>query len=212
MTKLTTLVAETGWDVSADVLPQLDAYCQALWQINEQLNLTRHATYEQFVNRDLLDTYQLQQLIPPNRSVLDIGSGGGVPGIVLAILRPDLEICLAESVGKKARALETLAEAAGVQVQVESIRGEEVLEDYRFDFATARAVGPLEKIFTWLDGHWSMLGKLLAIKGPKWRHELVAAKAAGKTRGLLVRPKSEYAVPGEDWKSVILEIYPDRQS
>lgn len=207
MTELDRLVAETNWKIAPEVLPQLEAYCQKLWQLNQLMNLTRHDTYQQFVYRDLLDTYQLQQLIPLRATVLDIGSGGGVPGMVLGILRPDLQIVLSESVGKKARALEELAEAAGVDVQVEGVRAEEVLEDYRFDFATARAVGPLVKLFTWLENSWSMIGKLLAVKGPKWRDELALAKQSGKTRGLLVLPKAEYPVPGEEWKSVILEIW-----
>ena len=98
--------------------PQLKHYCQALWEINKDLNLTRHTTYEKFVTRDLLDTVELSKLIPEGKEVLDIGSGGGVPGMVLAIIRPDLKIALTDSVGKKAVALGELAEAADVNVEV----------------------------------------------------------------------------------------------
>ena len=79
------------------ICAQLSAYCDALWKANETVNLTRHTTYEKFVTRDLVDTIQVSRLIPAGREVLDMGSGGGVPGMVLAILRPDLEVTLSES-------------------------------------------------------------------------------------------------------------------
>ncbi len=101
-------------EVPSDSYPKLKHYCQALWEINEEMNLTRHTSYEKFVTRDLLDTIELSKLIPQGKEVLDIGSGGGVPGMVLAIIRPDLKVSLTDSVGKKASALGAIAEAVEV--------------------------------------------------------------------------------------------------
>src|ERR671919_480947 len=67
----------------------LDRYCRLLWEWNEKLNLTRHTDYEKFVSRDLADSLELAKHLKPGEEVLDVGSGGGVPGIVLAIVRPD---------------------------------------------------------------------------------------------------------------------------
>ena len=98
-------VRGSGSNGQASMQQPLEQYCQLLWSRNRHLNLTRHTDYEKFVSRDLLDTMELSSLIPPSMEVLDVGSGGGVPGIVLSIIRPDLEITLAESVTKKAEAL-----------------------------------------------------------------------------------------------------------
>ena len=186
--------------------PQLKHYCQALWEINQDLNLTRHTTYEKFVTRDLLDTVELSKLIPQGKEVLDIGSGGGVPGMVLAIIRPDLKIALTDSVGKKAVALGELAEAANVNVEVYKCRAEELLEDFNYDFTTARAVGPLKKMGTWFAEVWPSLGRLLAVKGPKWIDEKAEADELGLLDKVDLRVVSEYEVPGLEWKSVILQI------
>ena len=122
--------------------PQLKHYCQALWEINQDLNLTRHTTYEKFVTRDLLDTVELSKLIPEGKEVLDIGSGGGVPGMVLAIIRPDLKIALTDSVGKKAVALGEIAETVGVNVEVYKCRAEELLEDFNYDYTCLLYTSP----------------------------------------------------------------------
>jgi len=82
---------------------KLAMYCQLAWDWNSKINLTRHTTAELFVQRDLLDSYQLSKLLQPNEEILDLGTGGGVPGILLAILRPDLDVSLCDSVAKKAK-------------------------------------------------------------------------------------------------------------
>ena len=65
---------------------QLAEYAETLWSWNEKMNLTRHTTAEQFVGRDLLDSYELSKLLIEGEEVLDLGTGGGVPGIPLKIL------------------------------------------------------------------------------------------------------------------------------
>jgi 16S rRNA (guanine527-N7)-methyltransferase len=184
----------------------LKHYCQHVWDINKSINLTRHTTYEKFVTRDLLDSIELSKLIPEDSEVLDIGSGGGVPGMVLAILRPDLQVTLTDSVGKKAGALGEIAEALDLQIAIYKCRAEDLLEDFRFDYTTARAVGPLKKLGLWFQDCWPSVGKLLAVKGPKWLEEKAAADEEGLLKKVDLRVLSEYAVPGVEWKSVILQI------
>ena len=186
--------------------PKLKQYCQALWEVNQDLNLTRHTTYELFVTRDLLDSIELSKLIPAGKEVLDVGSGGGVPGMVLAILRPDLKISLTESVGKKAAALGDIAEAVGISCEIFHCRAEELLEDFRFDYSTARAVGPLKKMGVWFADCWPSVGRMLAVKGPKWIEEKAEADKLNLLRKVDVRVLSEYEVPGVEWKSVILQL------
>ncbi|QEG20800.1 16S rRNA (guanine(527)-N(7))-methyltransferase RsmG [Mariniblastus fucicola] len=185
---------------------KLSAYCDALWKANETVNLTRHTTYEKFVSRDLVDTIQVSRLIPAGRAVLDMGSGGGVPGMVLAILRPDLEVTLSESVGKKAVALEAIAKEISLDAEICNSRAEKLLEDFSYDFTTVRAVGPLYKICTWLDGVWSSAGKVLAIKGPNWKNEKNEAAEKGLLKKIDIEVVAEYSSPGADWNSLILQL------
>jgi len=193
-------------EVPPKAYPQLKHYCQALWEINKDLNLTRHTSYELFVTRDLLDTIELSKLIPEGKEVLDIGSGGGVPGMILAILRPDLKVSLTDSVGKKASALGDIADFVGLSLEIYQCRAEELLEDFRYDYTTARAVGPLKKMGTWFADSWPSLGRLLAVKGPKWVEEKAEADELGLFKKVDVRVVAQYDVPGVDWQSVILQL------
>jgi 16S rRNA (guanine527-N7)-methyltransferase len=187
----------------------VDRYCQLLWEWNAKINLTRHTDYERFVARDLVDTLQLSKLIREKEEVIEMGSGGGVPGLVLALLRPDLSVTLTESIGKKARVLADMVKRLGVRAKVEPRRAEKVLQDERFDVTIARGVGPLAKILTWIQPHWLSVGRLLAIKGPKWPEERGEARHRGLMHGLELRKVAEYPLAGTESNSVILEIWPE---
>lgn len=188
------------------ICKRLSQYCDALWKANETVNLTRHTTVEKFVSRDLVDTIQVSRLIPEGRQVLDMGSGGGVPGMVLAILRPDLEVTLTESVGKKAVALEAIAKEIKLESEIYNSRAEKLLEDFSYDFTTVRAVGAIHKICTWLDGVWNSAGKVLAIKGPNWKNERSEAAEKGLLKKIEIEVVAEYPSPGADWNSYILQL------
>src|SRR4051794_2799354 len=82
------------FEVADEQVDLLDKYRQLLWSWNERLNLTRHMTLEKFVGRDVLDSFELSKLLENGERVLDVGTGGGVPGVIIAILRPDLTIAL----------------------------------------------------------------------------------------------------------------------
>ncbi|MEM7784193.1 MAG: 16S rRNA (guanine(527)-N(7))-methyltransferase RsmG [Planctomycetota bacterium] len=205
-TSLKKTLDDFGLEIPESSYAPMKHYCQKLWQLNTQLNLTRHTSYEKFVSRDLLDTLEISKLISEGKEVLDIGSGGGVPGIVLAILRPDLRVTLCESIGKKASALNELNDTVGLNLEIYNCRAEDLLDDFRYDFSTARAVGPLKKIGLWFDGKWDSLGNLLAVKGPNWVNERQEAEAAGLLQKVNLKVAAEYDVPDVDWKSVILQI------
>lgn len=196
-----------------EIIEQLERFCHALWQWNEKINLTRHLDYDRFVSRDVMDSWQLVQLMEPGEVVLDVGSGGGVPGLVMAILRPDLSFSVCESVGKKARVLEDLVKQLKLPVPVYAARAEAVLEKHRFTTLTARAVGSIRKMCQSLDGHWPAIGRLLLVKGPGWVEERGEARHFGLLKSLELRKLASYPMPGTDSESVILQLRPrDRNS
>jgi len=185
---------------------RLQEYCRLLWDWNGKLNLTRHTDYETFVTRDLVDTLQISQLLKDGEEVLDVGTGGGVPGIVLGIVRPEIQLTLCESVGKKAAVLRSMVQSLQLQVPVHHSRAEDLLEDFRYDALMARAVGPLWKMLKWFGPHWASIGRLLAIKGPRWVDERGEARHRGMLKNLQLRRAASYQTPGSGAENVILQI------
>jgi 16S rRNA (guanine527-N7)-methyltransferase len=176
------------------------------WDWNDKINLTRHTTPELFVQRDLLDSFQLAKLLGPNEEVLDIGTGGGVPGILVAILRPDLQVSLCDSVAKKAKVAEDIVKQLKLDVRVYPLSVSRVLEDDRFDTLVARGVGPLVRLCGWLKEEWHKIGRLLAIKGPKWVEERGEARHRGMLQGVDLRRLVSYRMPGTESESTILQL------
>jgi 16S rRNA (guanine527-N7)-methyltransferase len=197
-----------GLELPPEQIAALAAYCRLLWEWNEKINLTRHTDYEKFVGRDVADALQLVPLLREGEEVLDVGTGGGVPGVILAILRPDLKVSLCDSVRKKVRAVEEMVGKLGLEIPVYPIRGEELLEDMRFAALVIRAVGPLWNLLALFKPQWNSFRRMLVIKGPKWTEELTEAKRRGLLHNLQLKTAAEYAMPGAEGKSVILKIWP----
>jgi len=203
---LTAALARYALELPEPQVALLDRYCRQLWDWNTKLNLTRHTDYDKFVSRDLVDSLEISRLLEPGQSVLDVGTGGGVPGIVLAILRPDLRISLCESVTKKAHAVEAIIRELGLDVPMYNERAEKVVSQVRFDVLVARAVGPLWKICRWLQSHWGEFGCLLAVKGPRWVEERGEARHRGLLHAVELRKAASYPMPGTNSESVILSL------
>jgi 16S rRNA (guanine527-N7)-methyltransferase len=204
--QLQTTLNAHGISVPEDQAKKLAQYCRLLWDWNSRLNLTRHTDWEMFVTRDLIDTMELAKHIPPDARIMDVGSGGGVPGIPLAILRPDVKVSLCDSVGKKAIALQDMVKSLGLKIQVHSDRAEAILKRYHFHFVTARAVASIVKMIGWFSNSWGAIGKLLLIKGPRWVDERSEADEAGLLKKVEVEPIASWSTPGRDGQSVLLRI------
>jgi 16S rRNA (guanine527-N7)-methyltransferase len=141
--------------------------------------------------------------------LLDVGTGGGVPGIILAIVRPDLTVTLSESVAKRSRVVGEIVRELGLGVAVQHCRAEDLLGHQPFDTLVARAVAPLAKLLTWLAPHWGAFERLLAIKGPSWVEERHEARQRNLFKGLQLRKLDTWPLPGTHSESVLLEIRPE---
>jgi 16S rRNA (guanine527-N7)-methyltransferase len=204
---LSEMLAAEGIPVEPAQVERLDHYRRLLWSWNEKINLTRHTTLEKFVTRDVVDSFQLAQLLEKGERVLDVGTGGGVPGVMLAILRPDLKVSLCESTAKKAAAVEAMVGELGLKVPVYACRAEEVLQNATFDTLVARAIAALSKVLFWLDPYWDAFDHLLLIKGPSWVDERAEARHQGRLHGLELRKAATYQTPQTGAESVILKIW-----
>ncbi len=209
--ELSGVMARHGIELPQPQVPALERYCRLLWEWNAKLNLTRHTDYEKFVTRDLVDSLAFAEFLESGERILDVGTGGGVPGVVLAIVRADLDVSLCESVGKKARAVGDIVQRLGLDVPVYGTRVEEVLAGQRFDTLVIRAVARLKKLLTWLNPHWDAFDRMLVLKGPSWAEERGEARHYGLLRDLALRKLSSYPIAGTDSQGVLLQIRPKQR-
>lgn len=203
--------ARLGLAVPAASLPGLAAYAERLWAWNERLNLTRHTDVERYVSRDVADAVAIADRLATGERVLDVGTGGGVPGVLLAILRPDLRVELSESVGKRARAVAEIVAEIGLTVPMHACAAQGVVQSRaagpaRFDTLVVRAVAPLSKLLGWFEPLADAFGRLLVVKGPRWEDERDAARLQGLTRRVVVRRVAAWPIRGSDNESVLLEV------
>ncbi|MGI9470253.1 MAG: 16S rRNA (guanine(527)-N(7))-methyltransferase RsmG [Rubripirellula sp.] len=197
-------------EIDESIAAKLEQYARVLWEWNEQLNLTRHTNWDLFVGRDLRDCLQLAPILNEGEEVLDLGSGNGIPGIPLAILRPDIEVSLAESVAKRANVLGEIINELELPVPIYGARGEDLLEDFRFTSIVSRAVGSITKFCRWVEPHWTNVDRLLLIKGPKWVEERNEARHLGVLANLQLRRIAGYPLGDDaDSEGVILQIWPN---
>lgn len=192
------------------VVARLNRYRRRLWDWNQKINLTRHTTLEKFVARDVVDSLRLAEHLPQGQRVLDVGSGGGVPGLVLAILRSDLKITCIDAVAKKARVLEDLVKDLGLPTRVLAARVQDHLAGgaNQYDTLVARAVGRMTAVLEWLHPYWSHFSRLLLLKGPGWLDERGEARHEGALRTLQLNKLAEYHTPGTEAYNAILELRP----
>ncbi len=197
-------------EVPEDCFAGLEAYCAALWEWNTKINLTRHTDYDLFARRDLLDTVRLAAHLQPNHEILDIGTGGGVPGVVLGILRPDLTISVCDSVTKKSKVVREIVQQLDLPIAVYASRAQLVLDDMRFHTLVTRAAGSICQLLNWVSDHWLSFDALLAIKGPRWVAERGEARRQGLLNGIELRRIEAYKMPGTKSESVILQFRKNR--
>jgi 16S rRNA (guanine527-N7)-methyltransferase len=126
-------------------------------------------------DRHILNSAALSELVPPEAAVLDVGSGAGLPGIPLAVRRPDLAITLLEPLLRRSVFLTEVVGRLGLTDRVTVVRGR--AEEYQgaYSVVTARAVAPLGRLITWCAHLRADDGIILALKGQSAADEVTAA-------------------------------------
>lgn len=158
--------------------PALLAYLALLQKWNGAYNLTAVRDPQQMLGLHLLDSLSILADVPDG-ALIDIGSGAGLPGIPLAIVRPQLAVSLVEPVGKKARFLrEVVRQLKLANVRVFDCRAEQVDEPGRYDCLSARALGSLAQLIAFGGHLLKPDGRLLAMKG-QWPADELAVLPTG---------------------------------
>ncbi|EEX12989.1 16S rRNA methyltransferase GidB [Citreicella sp. SE45] len=173
-----------GLDVSRETQEKLDHLVALLAKWSPRINLVSRTTLEDSWTRHILDSAQVFS-VPEVQSGhwADFGSGGGFPGLVVAILAqdlaPDLKVTLVESDQRKCVFLRTALRETKVDAQILSERIEKILP-LRADVISARALADLTVLLAFADRHMSKTGRAVFLKGANWKKELKAARELWK--------------------------------
>ena len=131
-------------------------------------------------DRHLLNSAAVATLLSPGDAVVDVGSGAGLPGIPLALVRPDCRFVLLEPLARRAAFLDEVVADLGLAPRVTVLRGraeEHARSDPGYDVAVARAVAPLDRLAAWCLPLLRPRGRLLALKGDRAADEAAAVPA-----------------------------------
>ncbi|MFT5497951.1 MAG: 16S rRNA (guanine527-N7)-methyltransferase [Kiritimatiellia bacterium] len=164
-------------------LELLTAYLECMLETGSHTNLTAVRDAPEAWMRHFFDALSLVPFIEPAQSLMDIGTGAGIPGMVLAICRPDCSFTLVDAVDKKCRFLAEVAEKLTISnVTVLHARAEDVGRDLTLressDLVLARAVSELAVLLEFCLPLVKVGGRFLAMKGERYRDELEAAAGA----------------------------------
>jgi len=155
------------------------AYAEFLTTAGIERGLIGPREGERIWDRHIFNCLPVTQLLPQGASLFDIGSGAGLPGIVIALARPDLKVTLIEPLERRVEFLNEAVSAIATRgVEIAVIRGRAQDVKKSADFVTARAVAPMEKLKKM---SWHMVktgGSLLAMKGESAAKEMVGIKGA----------------------------------
>ncbi len=181
-------------------------------EANKLFNLTRITSPREAAIKHVADSVIPWKLFSGAQRVLDIGSGAGFPGMPLAVVLPDTQFVLSESIHKKARFLESAVAALGLSnVAVTSSRGEDLLnasgaEEDGFDRIAVRAVAPLSRALVTFSPAWKPGVKALFYKGPDAESEIAAAEMEARKRRVRMHVAMSYGLPDEMGTRSIVEL------
>ncbi len=189
------IAVQAAEGVFGEAFPQAEKYAALLAGTGVERGLIGPAEADRIWDRHLLNSAAVAHLLPARCSLVDLGSGAGLPGIVLAILLPQARVTLLEPLARRVDFLnETIAELGLANAEVLRARAEDLEGQMSADVVTARAVAPLDKLAGLSLGLLRPGGRVVAIKGSAAEAELAKARPVlarlGVTDARVVRAAS----------------------
>ncbi len=172
-------------DFAPAQLQQLAALEELYTDWNSKINVISRKDIDSLYLKHVLHSLSIAAVIEfaPGSQVIDIGTGGGFPGIPLAIFFPEVQFHLVDSIAKKLKVVEGVAEGIGLKnVTIQHTRAEEI-KNRKFDFAVSRAVAPLKDLLQWSNPlvkrgqEQELPNGLICLKGGDLTEEIAATKA-----------------------------------
>ncbi len=188
-------------------LPQAERFADLLAGAGVVRGLIGPREVSRLWERHLINCALLGEAIGEGLDVCDIGSGAGLPGIVLAIVRPDLHVTLVEPLLRRTRFLDEAVSALGLaNVEVVRARAEELHGKRDFDVVTSRAVAPMDRLVAWSMPLVREGGALVAMKGTSVREELAQAEGALRRFGAGDVTVSEHGVGVVERPTIVVRV------
>jgi 16S rRNA (guanine527-N7)-methyltransferase len=198
-------VADAAVAIFGDALPQAEKYAELLVGSGVERGLIGPAETDRIWERHLLNCAAVAHLLPARCSLVDVGSGAGLPGVVLAMLTPHARVTLVEPLARRVDFLtETIAELGLTNADVVRARAEDLAGQMSADVVTARAVAPLDKLAGLTIGLLRPGGRVLAFKGSGAEAELAKARPVLGRLGVTDARVVRVASPGGDATATVV--------
>ena len=202
-----------GLEFNEDKYEKFIKYMRLVQEWNEKINLTAITEDDEFIKKHFIDcikAFKSDQMKEAN-SIIDVGTGAGFPGIPIAIMRDDVEVCLLDSLNKRINFLNTVVRELGLKNVTtihsraeDGARKKELRES--FDVATSRAVANMAVLSEYCIPYVKVNGYFIALKGPAIEEELSNAKNAIGTLGGKLKNVIELEIEDTDLKHNIVIV------
>lgn len=189
-----------------EALDNFDIYARLLVEWNEKMNLTGITEPDEIVIKHFVDSLYLLDYIGDAKSIIDVGTGAGFPGMPAIIARPDMSVTLMDSLQKRLSFLDAVLCETKLDAELVHSRAEDLGQDtdYRekYDVATARAVAPLNVLAEYCMPFVKVGGLFVALKGSE--DETEQSKNAISTLGGEIEQNVSYKLPNGDSRSIVV--------
>ena len=200
-------------EINEDVIQKLSIYKDLLLEWNEKMNLTAITDEYEIIVKHFVDCLECSKAIKDEKKIIDVGTGAGFPGMVLAIYYPDIEFTLLDGLNKRLIFLQEVVDKLGLtNVKIVHGRAEEVVRidnlfNY-YDASVSRAVANLPVLLEYVSPYVKVGGYSIVMKGDSVEKEIKLAQNALKTLNLKVDEKINYSytVNNEEYNRSILKI------
>ena len=200
---------------SEEQLNLLNTFMKVTLETNEKFNLTAITNEDEFVEKMIYDSaLALYDLSLSEKSIIDVGTGAGFPGMVLKILEPKAKVTLLDSTSKKINHLLSFAKEQNIKVEGIAARAEDYARNNRekFDYATARAVSQLNILLELIIPMLKVGGTLISLKGQGYEDEINNSKEALRRLNCRISKIYEFDLPESHEKRAIIHIVKDKQT
>jgi 16S rRNA (guanine527-N7)-methyltransferase len=170
-----TQFAQIAREIYGAKFPAINRYVDILGSTAVEWGLLGPREAERLWDRHILNSAALSRLIAADSAVADVGSGAGLPGIPLAILRPDVRVTLIEPLLRRTTFLTQSVEELQISDRVEVVRSRAEDHQHTYDVLVARALAPLDRLIGWCNPLRAPDGVILALKGASAADEIAAA-------------------------------------
>ena len=206
-------LAYEGYKLTDSQIDRFQRYRELIIEWNQRIDITAITDDREIDEKHFIDSLSLTRYIPSSEKlkVVDIGTGGGFPGIPLKIVYDNLELCLVDSLNKRIEFLSQVVKALELE-NVEPIhaRAEDIFtkKEYReaFDIAFSRAVAPLPTLLEYCLPAVKVGGRFYAMKGPAAHEEIGLARPAFDALGGKIVQVHEFSLTESNYQRTIIEI------